>query len=158
LLIFLGFCVFQLCVAHLFSFYFAFSYYVSLRSEFLVVMFVTISAYILCSIRLYLQLFVWGSCLIYVRFVFTFQLLVWGSCLIYVICVCLTIVVSNTYAVFLCCFPLSWVPYVASFGEEQIMQWLSEKVQKDKQWSTKHFTKTKDWVKRTHKKPGSELM
>jgi hypothetical protein len=46
-------------VAHLFSF-FVLSYYVSLRSEFCVVMFVTISAQKRCSVRLYLQLFVGG--------------------------------------------------------------------------------------------------
>ena len=44
-------------VAHLFSF-FMLSYYVSLRSQFRVVMSVTIPAYKRCSVRLYLQLFV----------------------------------------------------------------------------------------------------
>jgi len=39
-----------------------------------------------------------------------------SSCLIYVICVCLRIVVSNTYCVvFLFCFSSSCVPYIASF-------------------------------------------
>jgi hypothetical protein len=49
------FCSFFLCVFN----------YVSLRSEFRVVMSVTISAYKLCSVRLSLQLFVRGlmSCL-----------------------------------------------------------------------------------------------
>ena len=61
-------------------------YYVSLRFEFRVLMSVTISAYKLCSVRFSLQLFVWGSCLIYV------------------ICVCLCIVVSNTYCVVFCIF------------------------------------------------------
>ena len=45
------------------------------------------------------------------------QLFVWDTCLIYVICVCLRIVVSNTYCVvFLFCFSSSCVPYVASFS------------------------------------------
>jgi hypothetical protein len=52
-----------------------------LRAEFRGVMSLTISAYKRCSVRLYLQLFVWGSCLFYVM------------------CVCLPIVVSNTYCV-----------------------------------------------------------
>ena len=39
-----------------------------------------------------------------------------SSCLIYVTCVCLCIVVSNTYCVvFLLCFSSSCVPYLASF-------------------------------------------
>ena len=39
------------------------------------------------------------------------------ACLIYIICVCLCIVVSNTYhVVLLVCFSLSCVPYVASFS------------------------------------------
>jgi len=46
-------------VPHLFSF-FVLSYYGSLRSEFHVVMSVTISAYKRCSVHFYLQLFVWG--------------------------------------------------------------------------------------------------
>jgi hypothetical protein len=49
-----------------------------------------------------------------VRFVFTSSAVV---CLIYVICVCLRIVVSNTYCVaFLFCFSSSCVLYVASFS------------------------------------------
>ena len=49
-----------------------------------------------------------------VRFVFTSSAVV---CLIYVICVCLRIVVSNTYCVaFLLCFSSSCVLYVASFS------------------------------------------
>jgi hypothetical protein len=40
-----------------------------------------------------------------------------GSCPVYVICVCVCIVVSNTYCVvFLLCFSSSCVPYVASFS------------------------------------------
>jgi hypothetical protein len=40
-----------------------------------------------------------------------------GSRLIYVICICLCIVLSNTYCVvFLLCFSSSCVPYVASFS------------------------------------------
>ena len=56
-------------------------YYVSLRSQFCLVMLVTITALKRCSIRHYPQL-----CL-------------GGSCLIYIICVCLRIVVFNTYCV-----------------------------------------------------------
>jgi hypothetical protein len=37
-------------------------------------------------------------------------------------------------------------PYIAG---EQTTQWPKEKVQKDKQWSTKHTYKTKDRVTRT---------
>ena len=42
-------------------------------------------------------------------------------------------------------------PYIE---EEQTTQWPKEKVQKDKQWSTKHTYKTKDRVARTELKPG----
>ena len=45
-------------------------------------------------------------------------------------------------------------PYI----EEQTTQWLNEKVQKDKQRSTKHTYKTKDRVTRTPVKVGGELM
>ena len=55
------------------------SYYVSLFSEFSVVM----SGAKRCSVRLGLRLLVGER----------------GSCLIYVICVCLSMVVSNTYCV-----------------------------------------------------------
>jgi hypothetical protein len=41
--------------------------------------------------------------------------------------------------------------------EEQTTQWLKEKVQKDKQLSTKHTHKTKDRVTRIPLKTGSEL-
>ena len=61
--------------------FFVLSYYVLLQSEFLVVMSVTISAYS----------DVW--------FVFTFSCLQESSCLIYIICICLRIVMSNTYRV-----------------------------------------------------------
>ena len=44
-------------------------------------------------------------------------------------------------------------PYI----EEQTTQWPKEKVQKDKQRSTKHTYKTKDRVTRTPLKTGSEL-
>jgi hypothetical protein len=37
--------------------------------------------------------------------------------------------------------------------EEQTTQWTIEKVQKDKQWSTKHTYKTKDRATRTPLKP-----
>ena len=44
-----------------------------------------------------------------------------GSYLLYVICVCLRIMVSNTYrVVFLFCFSSSCVPCVASFSELSI--------------------------------------
>jgi len=45
-------------------------------------------------------------------------------------------------------------PYIE---EEQITQWPKEKVQKDKQRSTKHTYKTKDRVTRTPLKTGGEL-
>ena len=41
--------------------------------------------------------------------------------------------------------------------EEQTTQWPKEKVQKDKQRSTKHTYKTKDHVTRTPLKTGGEL-
>ena len=76
---------------------FMLSYYVSLFSEVRVVMSVAKR----CSVRLLLRLFVGG-----------------GSCLIYVICVCLSMVVSNTYCVVLLFSCSSFcVPYVASFSE-----------------------------------------
>ena len=52
-----------------------------------------------------------------VRFVFTSSCLQESSCFIYVICVCLCIVMSNTYCVvFLFCFSSSCVHYVVSFS------------------------------------------
>ena len=45
-------------------------------------------------------------------------------------------------------------PYIE---EEQTTQWPKEKVQKDKQRSTKHIHKTKDRVTRTPLKTGDEL-
>jgi hypothetical protein len=45
-------------------------------------------------------------------------------------------------------------PYIE---EEQTTQWPKEKVQKDKQRSTKHIYKTKDRVKRTPLKTGGKL-
>ena len=45
-------------------------------------------------------------------------------------------------------------PYIE---EEQTTKWPKEKVQKDKQRSTKHIHKTKDRVTRTPLKTGSEL-
>jgi hypothetical protein len=45
-------------------------------------------------------------------------------------------------------------PYIE---EEQTTQWTKEKVQKDKQRSTKHTHKTKDRVTRTLLKTGGEL-
>ena len=44
-----------------------------------------------------------------------------------------------------------------SYIEEQKTQWPNEKVQKDKQRSTKHTYKTKDRVTRTPPKTGCEL-
>ena len=43
------------------------------------------------------------------------------------------------------------------FEEEQTTQWPKEKVQKDKQRSTKHTHKTKDRLTRTQLKTGGEL-
>jgi hypothetical protein len=45
-------------------------------------------------------------------------------------------------------------PYIE---EEQTTQWSKERVQKDKQRSTKHVHKTKDRVTRTPLKTGGEL-
>ena len=45
-------------------------------------------------------------------------------------------------------------PYI---GEEQKTQWSNEKVQKDKQRSSKHTHKTKDRVTQTPLKTGDEL-
>ena len=45
-------------------------------------------------------------------------------------------------------------PYIE---EEQTTQWSKEKVQKDKQRSTKHTHKAKDRVTRTPLKPGGKL-
>ena len=84
---------------HVFIF-FVLSYYESLRSEFRVVMSVTISAYKLCSVRLYLQLFV-GGLMSYLRY----------------FCVYVSIVVSNTYCVpYLFSCSSSCVLYLASFS------------------------------------------
>jgi hypothetical protein len=44
-------------------------------------------------------------------------------------------------------------PYI---DEEQTTQWTKEKGQKNKQRSTKHTHKTKDWVTRTPLKTGGE--
>ena len=46
-------------------------------------------------------------------------------------------------------------PYIE---EEQTTEWPKEKVQKDKQRSTKHTYKTKDRITRTPLKTGGELM
>ena len=71
--------------------FFVLSYYVSLSFEFRVVMCVTILACKRFSVRLYLQLFVGVLLTIF-----------------YIICVCLRIVVSNTYcAMTLFCLSLS---------------------------------------------------
>ena len=70
-----------------------------LHSEFHVAMSVSIDFRIKNDVRLYLELFV-GMFM-----------------LSYVICVCLRVVVPYTYCVlFLHCFSLSCVPYVASFS------------------------------------------
>ena len=50
--------------------------------------------------------------------------------------------------------PKNQNPYIE---EEQTTQWLKEKVQKDKQRSTKHTYKPKDRVTRTPLKTGGEL-
>jgi hypothetical protein len=132
---------------------FTFSYYVSLRSVFCVVMFGSSLPPVVCLIYvLLLCVFTFRVLCCDVRFVFTSSCLSYlGSpimclyvlssvlwcplrfphkndvrfvfissavvCLIYVICVCLRIVVSNTYCVaFLLCFSSSCVLYVASFS------------------------------------------
>ena len=86
------------CVSHRFCF-FVWSYYVFLRSEFRVVMSITISAHALCSVRLYLQLFV-GVRLSCVR--------------------CLCLFAHNSVQHILCCvflcFSFSSVPYANSFS------------------------------------------
>jgi hypothetical protein len=46
-------------------------------------------------------------------------------------------------------------PYIE---EEQTTQWPKEKLQKDKQRSTKHTYKTKDGVTRTSLKTGAEML
>jgi hypothetical protein len=47
----------------------------------------------------------------------TLVVMIEGSCLVYVVCVCLSVVVSDTYCgVFLFCFSSSCVGYVASFS------------------------------------------
>ena len=82
-----------------YPFTFVLSYCVSLRSEFHVVMSVTISAWNRCAVRFCLQLFVGDPCLVCV------------------ICVCLRVMVSSAYCVVcLLCFSSSFVPYVASFS------------------------------------------
>ena len=75
-------------------FFFALSYFVSLRSEFCVVMSVTISAYTWCSVR---------AC---------FQLFVGGACIVCVSCVCLRTVVSKTYRLCFCFVFLHFVYHV----------------------------------------------
>jgi hypothetical protein len=49
------------------------------------------------------------------------------------------------------------LPTLPEVEEEQTTQWPKEKVQKDKQRSTKHTYKTKDRVTRTPLKTGGEL-
>ena len=46
---------------------------------------------------------------------------------------------------------------IPNIEEEQTTQWPKEKVQKDKQWSTKHTHNTKDRVKRTPLKSRGKL-
>jgi hypothetical protein len=53
-----------------------------------------------------------------------------------------------------CCTKCNQNTYIK---EEQTTQWSKEKVQKDKQRSTKHTYKTKDRVTRTRLKTGGEL-
>jgi len=75
------------------------SYYVSLRSEFRIVMPVTISELKRCSVRLYLQLFVGGR-MLYLRYL------------------CLFAYMCPTHIVlcFLFLFSSSCVPFLASFS------------------------------------------
>ena len=72
------------------------------------------------------------------------------------ICVCFVDRCLSFFVWPLCClsfFDLR-IPYIE---EEQTTQWPKEKVQKDKQRSTKHTYKTKDRVTRTPLKTGGEL-
>ena len=62
--------------------------------------------------------------------------------------------ISTLNKTYLIWFDLNQKPYIE---EEQTTQWPKEKVQKDKQRSTKHTYKTKDWVTRTPLKTGGEL-
>jgi hypothetical protein len=80
---------------------FVLSYYVSLHSEFRVVMSVTISALKRYSVRLYLQLFV-GGLMSYLRYLCLFVY----SGIQHILCC----------VVFLLCFSSSCVPFVASFS------------------------------------------
>ena len=78
------------------------SYYVSLRSEFHVVMSVTNSAYELCSVRLYFRFFVEGVM----------------SCLR-----CLCLFAYNGVVCFVCLRPVSCVLSVVSFSALSILHW-----------------------------------
>jgi len=83
----------------IFVVFFVLSYYVSLRFEFRVVVFGTISVWTQCSVRPYLQLFVGAPSLISV------------------ICVCLWLwCPTHIFIVYLFCFYSSCVPYFASFS------------------------------------------
>jgi hypothetical protein len=55
------------------------------------------------------------------------------------------------------CWRYQWGNQNTYIEEEQTTQWPKEKVQKDKQRSTKHTYKTKDRLTRTPLKPGGEL-
>jgi len=66
------------------------------------------------------------------------------SCFIYVICVCLRIVMSNTYCVmFLFCVSLSCVPYVASFSGFSIVDCPIRNLKKDRQHNGQKKKKNK---------------
>ena len=81
--------------------------YESLRSEFRVVMVVAMFSSSLPPV-VCMKAHVLFTLFVFVQFVFTSSCLYEGSRLIYVICVCLRIVVSNTYCVvFLFCFSSS---------------------------------------------------
>ena len=80
--------------------------------------------YILCLKTVYCHcLYIIFKCfnvgfyiIIFVRFIFTSSCLLEGACFIYAMCVCLRIVVSNTYCVVFVWFPSSCVPYFASIS------------------------------------------
>jgi hypothetical protein len=87
-----------------------------------------------------------------------------ASCILNLISTCLLEMFSGINAVFVLwyCIRRVWRyqrgnqnPHIE---EEQTTQWQKEKVQKDKQRSTKHTYKTKDRVTRTPLKIGGELM
>ena len=122
--------VIWLCPCCSFFQFFVLSYYVSLRSEFRVVMYVTISTYNRCSVRLYLRLLLGGR-LSYLRYLYLF-VQCWVQhilCCVFVLsffvlctlcCPCLGIVIFRLVYPMLPvsrdCLSQSCVPYVARFS------------------------------------------